>query len=109
MFLPGQARLIHFYLSLTIKNLSLRFTTKCDTNHTAQLYRRRDSINFTYRNYNYCYIHVVNTNGADQTARILQAGKHLKVCCSQIAKTGFLVKCLSESITLYSKNSQGLK
>ena len=28
----------------------------------------------------------------------LQADKHLKVCCSQIGKTGFLVKCLSQSV-----------
>ena len=26
--------------------------------------------NFTYRNFKYCYIQVMNTNGADQTARI---------------------------------------
>ena len=39
----------------------------------------------------------------------LQTGRHLKVCCSQIAKTGFLVKYLSQSFMPYSKNSHGLK
>ena len=64
------------------KNLSSRFTTKYDTNRPAQLHRGQDSCNFTYRNYKYCYIQVVNSNGADQTVWI----------CRQINTLKFVVR-----------------
>ena len=64
MFVPGHARLnIHFVWAGERENLSSRFTTKYDTNRPAQLLLK-------FRNYKYCYIQVVNRNGADQTARI---------------------------------------
>ena len=53
MFLPGHARLIHTLFEQTEKLLK-------------------------FRNYKYCYIQVVNINGADQTAQICRQVDTLK-------------------------------
>ena len=71
----------HFFWAAERENLSTRFTRKYDTNRPAQLHWRQD-LNFTYRNLKDCYIQAVNTNGADQTARI----------CRQVYTLKFVVR-----------------
>ena len=78
MFLHGHARLIHTLFELENEKTYLRGlpSTKppCAVTQTEKLLK--------FRNYKYCYIQVVNINGADQTAQI----------CRQVDTFKFVVR-----------------
>ena len=76
MFLPGHARLIYTLFEPENEKTYLRgyhqvrYKPPCSVTQTAKLLK--------FRNYKYCYIQVVNRNGADQTARICRQVDTLK-------------------------------
>ena len=83
MFIPGHARLIHTLFGPQNEKTCLRGLPPSTIQTALLSYTGGKTWNFTYI---WCW-----SDCADW-----QTGLHLKVCCSQIARTGFFVKYLSQ-------------
>ena len=92
MFLPGHARLIHTLFEPQNKKTYLRGLPPSTIQTALLSYTDGKTWNFTYRNFKYCYIQVVNTNGADQTARI----------CRQVDTLKFVVRKQQKQVFSWS-------